>query len=129
MRFCALAFSAIFCFCVREYLREETVAANELAQKRSANRDTIIAFTAQRNPVMNKTRPKYENCTARLQTAQLPAPPEKPRGLPCTTQTKNESTSYEHKLKPDVGLNMEMRCVCDDAARQHPLCIGSTEWE
>jgi len=32
MRFCALAFSAIFCFCVREYLREETVAAKELAQ-------------------------------------------------------------------------------------------------
>jgi hypothetical protein len=54
MRFCALAFSAIFCFGVCEYLREETVAANDAAQKISANRDTITAFTVRRNPVIDK---------------------------------------------------------------------------
>jgi hypothetical protein len=60
MRFCALAFSATFCFCVREYLREETVAAKELAQKTSANRDNIMAFTTRRNPVIDKSHPKMK---------------------------------------------------------------------
>jgi hypothetical protein len=54
MCFCVPAFSAIFCFCVREYLREETVAAKEPAQKRSANVDTPTAFTTRRNPVIDK---------------------------------------------------------------------------
>ena len=84
MRLCALAFSAIFCFCVCEYLREETVAANEAAQKTSANRDTTMAFAARRNPVIDKPArimktalldSRRRNCRLRLKITVQPRSP------------------------------------------------------
>lgn len=93
IRFWALAFSAIFCFCAREYLREETVAEKQVAQKKSANRDNIPAFTTRRNADMNKTRPKYENCTTRLPTAQ-PRLPLKIKPEASRTQPKTKKREY-----------------------------------